>query len=66
MKAYPCVCQACGKLHTVTASFLSCSRSAVFEGIERLQLSCGQHTSAELKAAYLRPVGVEIARSRKR
>lgn len=52
-KIYKCVCQVCGNEHEQKAEFLSAGRSRIMpNGESRLLLSCGNHTSAELKAAY--------------
>lgn len=53
-KSYTCICQVCQKVHTVDAEFLSVSRygNDPLTGNAYPMVSCGSHTSAELKAEW--------------
>lgn len=55
LKSYPCICHVCGKLFSVESRFISAPRTAMIgdETTSRIVQSCGEHTGAEIRAAWL-------------
>jgi hypothetical protein len=51
-KEYLCKCHVCGKIHTVITEFLS-SDCIMENGQTFARVSCGNHTSEEIRKAYL-------------